>query len=75
MDILEHKLVPKHEVLSDSEIEEAFKDLDFEKDQLPKIKSEDPVVLNIGAKIGDILRITRFSQTAGTYVTYRLVED
>lgn len=73
-DILQHSNVPKHEILSDSEIEEIFAEVEYEIKQLPKIKSDDPVVKAIGAKEGDILRITRESQTAGTFITYRLVE-
>lgn len=75
IDILEHKLVPKHEIMSDSEIDEELGNADFEIDNLPKIKTDDPVVKTIGAKAKDILRITRGSQTAGTFVTYRIVED
>ena len=73
-DILQHSNVPKHEILSDSEIEEIFAEVEYEIKQLPKIKSDDPVVKAIDAKEGDILKITRESQTAGTFITYRLVE-
>lgn len=73
-DILKHELVPKHVVLSESKIEKVFNDLDFEKEHLPKIKSTDPAVKAIDGKKGDILEITRNSPTAGTFVTYRLVE-
>lgn len=73
-DILQHSNVPKHEILSDSEIEDIFAEVEYEIKQLPKIKSDDPVVKAIGAKKGDILKITRESQTAGTFITYRLVE-
>jgi len=73
-DILSHELVPSHAVLSESEIKKVFKDLDFEIEQLPKIKTDDPVVKAIDAKEGDILEITRESPTAGTFVTYRLVD-
>ena len=73
-DILQHSNVPKHEILSDSEIEKIFAEVEYEIKQLPKIKSDDPVVKAIDAKEGDILRITRESQTAGTFITYRLVE-
>ncbi|WP_178647828.1 DNA-directed RNA polymerase subunit H [uncultured Methanobrevibacter sp.] len=75
IDILEHKLVPKHEIMSDSEIEEELGNADFEIDNLPKIKIDDPVIKNIGAEADDILRITRESQTAGTFITYRIVEE
>ena len=74
-DILEHELVPTHVILSESDIKKVFKDLDFEQEQLPKIKSDDPVVKAIEANKGDILEITRESPTAGKFITYRLVED
>ena len=74
IDILKHNLVPKHEVMSSSEIKKSFKDLDYDIKNLPKIKKNDPVVKNIDAKEGDILKITRQSQTAGTFITYRIVE-
>jgi DNA-directed RNA polymerase subunit H len=73
-DILKHELVPSHAVLSKSEIEKIFKDLDFEIEHLPRIKINDPVVKSIDAKKGDILEITRDSPTAGTFITYRLVD-
>ena len=72
--ILNHELVPRHAILSKSEIEKIFKNLDFEIEQLPKIKVDDPVVKSIEAEKGDILEITRNSPTAGTFVTYRLVD-
>ena len=49
--------------------------MEYDFKDLPKIKSDDPVVKAIEAKPGDILRITRESQTAGVFVTYRIVED
>ena len=72
-DILEHESVPEHVILTEKEVEEIFKDLDYEKHQLPKIKVDDPVAIAIGAEEGDVLKITRDSETAGTFVTYRLV--
>lgn len=74
IDILEHMLVPKHEIMSDSEIEDELSDADFVKENLPKIKIEDPVVKHINAKVGDVLRITRDSPTAGEFITYRIVD-
>ena len=73
-DILEHNAVPKHEILTKSEIKKIFSKLDYEISQLPKIKVDDPVSKAIGAQEGDVLKITRESQTAGTFITYRLVE-
>ncbi|MCI7291680.1 DNA-directed RNA polymerase subunit H [Methanobrevibacter woesei] len=74
IDILEHMLVPKHEIMSDSEIEDELSDADFVKEDLPKIKIDDPVVKHIDAKVGDVLRITRDSPTAGEFITYRIVD-
>ncbi len=73
-DILEHHAVPKHEILTKSEIKKIFSKLDYDITQLPKIKVNDPVSKAIGAHEGDVLKITRESPTAGTFITYRLVE-
>ncbi len=69
----DHILVPKHEVLSQEEAEELLRVLGISKEQLPKIKATDPIVKEIGAKPGDIVKITRESLTAGKSVFYRLV--
>ena len=75
IDIQDHMLVPKHEIMTEDEISDEFSDVDYEFKDLPKIKSHDPVVKAIGAEPGNVLRITRESQTAGEFVTYRIVED
>ena len=74
IDIQDHMLVPKHEIMTEEEISEEFSDVDYNFKDLPKIKSEDPVVKAIGAEPGNVLRITRESQTAGVFITYRIVE-
>ena len=71
--ILEHELVPKHEILEDSEVELLLKKYGIKKENLPKILSDDPVVKAIGAKEGQVLKITRRSPTAGKSNYYRLV--
>ncbi|WP_296878263.1 DNA-directed RNA polymerase subunit H [uncultured Methanobrevibacter sp.] len=75
IDIQDHILVPTHEIMTEDEIADEFSDVEYDFKDLPKIRSEDPVVKAIGAKPGDVLRITRESQTAGVFVTYRIVED
>ena len=75
IDIQDHMLVPKHEIMTEEEISEEFSDVDYDFKDLPKIKANDPVVEAIGAEPGNVLRITRESQTAGVFVTYRIVED
>ena len=75
IDIQDHMLVPKHEIMTEEEISDEFSEVDYDIKNLPKIKSTDPVVKTIGAEPGNVLRITRESQTAGVFVTYRIVED
>ncbi|MDI6645255.1 MAG: DNA-directed RNA polymerase subunit H [Methanobacteriaceae archaeon] len=74
-DILKHEMVPDHVILSKSKVNKLLKDKNIHAEQLPKIKIDDPVVKEIGAKSGDVLEITRKSATAGKFVTYRLVVE
>ena len=69
----DHMLVPKHEVLSEREVKELLETLGINKEKLPKMKASDPIAREIGAKPGDIVKITRKSLTAGESVFYRLV--
>ena len=74
-DIFEHKLVPKHEILTQEERDKVLAEYRVKPYQLPQIKASDPAVKAIGAKPGDILRITRKSQTAGEHIAYRYVVE
>ncbi len=73
VEILKHVLVPKHEILSKEEKEQLLARYRIKERNLPKIKPNDPAAAAIGAKPGDVLRITRSSKTAGESVYYRLV--
>jgi DNA-directed RNA polymerase subunit H len=74
-DIFEHALVPFHEILSEKEKNQLLAQFKVKPYQMPQIKSGDPAVKVIGAKPGDILKITRKSSTAGEHVTYRYVVE
>jgi DNA-directed RNA polymerase subunit H len=74
-DIFEHRLVPKHEILTEEEREQILAQYKVHPYQLPQIKSSDPAVKAIGAKAGDMLRIIRKSPTAGEHIAYRYVVE
>ncbi|MEM3162588.1 MAG: DNA-directed RNA polymerase subunit H [Candidatus Bathyarchaeia archaeon] len=74
-DIFSHVLVPKHEILTPEEREKVLAQYRVQPYQLPQIKASDPAVKAIGAKPGDILRITRQSPTAGVHIAYRYVVE
>ena len=71
--LLDHESVPKHEIMSENELKSVLSKFSIEKEQLPKIKVQDPVCKEIGAALGDVVKITRKSQTAGEAEYYRLV--
>ncbi len=66
-------MVPRHEILSEDEVREVLERYEVDRSQLPKIKADDPVCIEIGAKVGDVVKVTRKSATAGEAVVYRLV--
>jgi len=76
--VLEHKLVPEHRLLSPDEADEVLKGLKVTRDQLPKIRKTDPVI-RVLEKIhgpieeGRIVRVLRLNQTAGVSEAFRLV--
>jgi len=74
-DILEHDLVPLHEILTEKEKAQLLEKYKVKPYQIPQIKSTDPAVKAIGAKPGDILRIIRKSKTAGRHISYRYVVE
>jgi DNA-directed RNA polymerase subunit H len=71
-DVLKHEYVPRHEVLSDEEIEEVLDEYDIQREQLPRILNTDPGALSVRARPGDVVKVTRESETAGVATAYRL---
>ena len=73
VNVTENFLVPKHDILTPDEIKEVLEKYKISINQLPRISEDDVVVKEIGANVGDILKITRQSLTAGVSFYYRLV--
>jgi DNA-directed RNA polymerase subunit H len=71
--VMNHVMVPDHQIMSEEEVDLLLSTYKITRDQLPKIYHDDPAAKEIGAKIGDVVRIIRKSQTAGLAEAYRLV--
>jgi len=73
LNVLEHAMVPDHQIMREEEVQQLYSHYSISSDQLPKIYHDDPAVKVIGAKVGDVIRIVRISHTAGRAESYRLV--
>jgi DNA-directed RNA polymerase subunit H len=71
--ILEHSYVPKHEIMSETEISEMKHKYNIKNDlEIPEISRFDPVAMAIGMRPGEVCKIVRPSKTAITANYYRL---
>ena len=75
MDVREHRLVPEHRKMSEEEVDELLEKHDIEKQNLPKIKSNDSALKQKDFEVGDVFEITRESPTAGETTYYRRVVE
>tara|TARA_Y100000389_G_C17417134_1_gene494431 strand:- start:838 stop:1593 length:756 start_codon:yes stop_codon:yes gene_type:complete len=73
IDLLSHRLVPKHEVIRDKQsIDEIFKITNSNAQLLPIILRTDPIAKLIRICPGNICKITRNSKTNGSSTYYRI---
>jgi DNA-directed RNA polymerase I, II, and III subunit RPABC1 len=75
IDITEHKYQPNFIVLNNTEKNKVLKFYNIKEYKLPKIKNTDPISRYYGLINGNVLKIIRPSETAGKYISYRIVCD
>ena len=67
-----HSLVPKHEKMTETEVKKLMEQLQLKKKtQLPFILKTDIISRWLGLKQGDVVKITRYSETSGEYYYFR----
>ena len=66
------ELIPEHKLLSESETKKVMKEFGIPLDKFPKILESDAQAVKLGAKLGQLIEITRIEQ-AGKYSYYRYV--
>ena len=70
-----HILIPKHSKLGEKEKAQLFEDYRATQKEFPRILKTDSAIKELEAKPGDVIKITRKSQTAGESIFYRVVAD
>lgn len=75
INIHNHVLVPKHEVLGKEEADELLLRFNISKRQMPQISSKDAAIKDLNLKRGDVVKITRNSMTTNKSIFYRVVFD
>ena len=55
----DHVYVPKHEIMTKKEAEEVLKKYNCKPTELPLIFVNDPAILGLGVKPGDMIKINR----------------
>ncbi len=78
VNVLEHGLVPEHNLVPKEDEEEILEELNVKRENLPKIRKSDPALKELekvhgDISVGRIIEIKRKSRTAEVAKAYRLV--
>ncbi len=71
----DHVYVPKHELMTMDEALAVLEKYNCQPTELPLILADDPAILGLGVKPGDMIRVIRDSHTAGVSEYYRYVVE
>ena len=71
--ITKHMLVPKHEIMTKIFRNDFMSKNNYKANNLPRIFTNDPIMKYMNAQPGDLIRVTRNSETSGESIYYRLV--
>ena len=71
----DHVYVPKHEIMAKKDAEEVLKKFNCMPTELPLIFVNDPAILGLGVKPGDMIKKKKKSATAGESIYYRYVVE
>ncbi|MBN2457844.1 DNA-directed RNA polymerase subunit H [Candidatus Woesearchaeota archaeon] len=70
-DVSAHQLVPKHSKLNQKDTKALFERYNITLKDLPKILANDPALIGLDVKEGDVIAIGRDSPTGGKITYYR----
>lgn len=73
--MIEHNLVPKHELLSPEEAQKILDKYNVTRAQMPLILTTDSAIAHLQAQVGDIIKIIRKSRQIGDSLYYRVVVE
>ncbi len=71
----DHVYVPNHEIMTIEQAKEVLQKFNCKPTELPLIFVNDPAIIGLGVKPGDMIKITRKSSTAGQSLYYRYVVE
>lgn len=73
IDLIQHKFVPKHTLLTPEQKAEVLKTYETNEDLYPKLLHTDPCARYYGMMPGDMVKVERYYENYGEYVIYRMV--